>query len=311
MALTEKQELYISRYLEDVRSALHGHLAPALQQEAVDHLRLRILEEALKFAGDQPIDDLQLLGVLKQQGPAAERAEMLIRMYRIKAKSEGSSTAKTYAAPHAQPKVSEKKEETKPEPKTRKNTVALLATEPVWLGVCQHIATLLPVPLWAIRVLALLAGVVHAPTALLVYSGVFFFFNYSGAFPETKKVHYFRCVGHVLITAFFLILFYLAGKHGVEGIIYVFENFLDQPIHLPVLEKWAWLVSQGDRFFMKALFFLLPMALLSALPLSKEWALSLRRLTQAGVALYAILMALGIASMLAGILIEFYSEFTS
>ena len=311
MALTEKQELYISRYLKDVAEALHGHLGPAVQEQAVAHLRLRILEEALKFAGDQPIDDLQRLGVLNQQGPAAERAEVRIRMYLLEAKTGKTAAAQTYAAPHAKPNIPTEKKETKAEEKAAKSSEVPSPSNVVWLGVCQYIARSLSQPLWIIRALTLLAGLVLAPIALLVYSGLFLFLNYSGALPEKKKVSYFRCGGHIFITAFFLVLFHLAGKYGLQGIVLAFEYFLEQSIQLPSLTDWAWLTSRGDTLFFWALILLLPLALVSALPLSKEWALSLKRLTQAGVALYALLIAAGLASRLAGILIEFYSEFTS
>ena len=57
MALTEKQELYISRYREEVRENLKGHLTAPLLEQALSHLRLSILEEILKHAGQQPAED--------------------------------------------------------------------------------------------------------------------------------------------------------------------------------------------------------------------------------------------------------------
>jgi phage shock protein PspC (stress-responsive transcriptional regulator) len=311
MALTEKQELYIARYLEEVRQALHGQLSSEVREEAVNHLRLRIIEEALKFAGDQKVDDLQILGVLKQQGPAVERAASLVCIYRLDAQTASSGTVQRYAAPHAKPGHSEAKASapaarTTPAKKEHAPEKAAL----VWLGVCRYFADSLSLPLWLLRTLAVVAGLIAAPIALCVYMGLFFFLNSTGALAEQKKTNYFRCGLHLFLTGLFILLFHLAGKYGIEGILRAHQQFFEQSLELSELAGWAWLSNRGGSLFFWALCLLMPPALLSGLPLSSEWSHTLKRVTQAGVALYAILIASGLASLAAGILITFYGEFT-
>lgn len=299
MALTEKQELYISRYREEVRENLKGHLTAPLLEQALSHLHLSILEEILKHAGQQPAEDLQVLQALKELGSPAERAQVLIRLYRAQMSAPESS--QRYAAPAARQVPAEQKEAAAAKKEADAEKV-------VWLGVCLHIARTASLPAWLIRCAAVILGLFGAPLMLIVYMGAFFFFRFQGVLETKEQVHLFRCAGHLFITAFLIILFYCAGKYGLEGIAWAHQYFLKQP--LPDLAEWGWLASQQQALLFWALFLLLPPALLSALPVPSGWALSLKRAAQAGVTLYAVLIAFGLASSIAGILLQFYSEFT-
>ncbi len=61
------------------------------------------------------------------------------------------------------------------------------------------------------------------------------------------------------------------------------------------------------RFWALAL--TLPLAVLSALPLANAWDYTLKRLVQALLALYGLILCFGIASFLVGIILDVVSDF--
>ena len=312
MELTEKHELYVSRYISEIEEKIGDQLSPGQRERALGRLRARI-DEKLKSASAEGMDDTEILNLLHKMGQPETQAAILVRVWGDASDAIASvppvapSVAPVTAVPPSSPAAAgpetDKRVPTAPDAKT-----AAKGKErgPVWLGVFLHLSRAYGLPVWALRILPS-AGHRHGSAALMLYMLAFILLRIGGKVKAPAVFHPSRVILNPLFTGGLLTLFHFAGIYGIMGIRMAHEKFLGRVV--PELHEWAWLEVEATRLFLGALLLLLPLALFSAMPLANKWDYSLKRFTQAGVVLYAIMVSFGLASFITGIILNFVNEF--
>ena len=79
---------------------------------------------------------------------------------------------------------------------------------------------------------------------------------------------------------------------------------------LSITDRWNWLIAQETGLLYRAIVYCVPIALLAAMPMDAKWAGTLKKVWQAGLALYALVLCAGVASIIVGILMGGVSNFT-
>lgn len=306
MELTEKQELYIARYMRAVSDALAGRLNESQRDRALARLQARIREHLNRTNKARP-EDADLANILHKLGSAERQAAVLVRVW-------GSGTAdETSSPPQQTPSASGRassKNGATPPPRLANSKPASAVTPPdaVWLGVLAWAATEWDMPVWALRILAVLVGVVIVPVALLVYMGAFFWLRLNNKAVSHAPLHPARMCFRPFLTTLLLCLIHLCGIYAIKGVYIVHDTWLKRD--MPNMSEWGWFETEAGRMLFWMLFLLLPLSLFSAMPLANAWDYSLKRLNQACVALYAIVVSFGIASFVTGLILAFVREFT-
>jgi len=303
MEFTQKQELYINRYMKSVADALTGRLTEKQSDRAISRLQTRIIEQ-LKARDKAYLEDTDVLDVLRKMGAPENQADILVRVWGSGEAAATSDETPQAVTPSAVPKVSE--------PTTRtsfsKAPARKMQSPSVWLGVIAWLAAQWDLPVWAIRILAVLLGAVTLPVALLVYMSAYFWLRLSGQFATVSPLHPWRMFFRPVMTALMLGVIHFTGIYAIKGVYIVHDTWLKRA--MPDMSEWAWFETEAGRMFFWAFFLLLPLALFSAMPLANAWDYSLKRLNQACVALYAIVVSFGVASFVTGIILAFVREFT-
>ncbi len=326
MELTQKQELYIARYLRAVADALAGQLGEKQTERALVRLRARIEEQIGGSRASLP-QDVDVLNALRRMGAPENQAAVLARVWgggpagaapsqpRSEAISPGEEQPTPVAAPREtipqQLKLPELETAAAPSPIRADASVdadKAAPTKAVWLGVCGRLAQDLGWPTWALRTLIFFLGLTTGPAALVVYMVVYFWLLTSARIYPTPPLHPLRMILRPILTTLAAVLIHLGAVYAIKGIYFIHEAYLKRPA--PDLSEWAWFEAEAGRMLFWTLVVLLPTALLSALPLANSWDYSLKRFTQAGVALYAVLCSFGLASFITGIILAFAREFS-
>lgn len=271
MRLTQKQEWLIDRHLQEVARALEGDTEPKVIDRAVARVRSRI-EGCLRAEGGGILADEAVREAIRKTGqPDAVAREVLAAAQADAARGPESS------------------------PNRR------------WLGVCYWAADRSGMPPRMVRLIALLAGLVAAPLALLAYAGGYFWLRATGALPEPGRLRPLRLAWRVAATVLVAVALYLGAKYGFKGLAFAMEEWARRPV--PELGQWGWYMQQQGSLLFWTLFLTLPVALLGALPMAGGWDRTLRRLSQAMLALYAVVICFGLASVVAGIILQTVREF--
>jgi hypothetical protein len=79
---------------------------------------------------------------------------------------------------------------------------------------------------------------------------------------------------------------------------------------MPALGEWDWFRFEEGSYFFFALVTVIPLSVLSGLPLANAWGHSLKRLAQAIIALYAMAICFGVASVIAGLILDRVQAYT-
>lgn len=313
MKYTQKQELLVSRYLREVGEEL-ADLPHSVRERVLLRLKARITKEFDEVGEGAALNDEEVLAVLRLFGTPAEMARDVLN----RRQSEG-------------------------QPATRPKHV-------YWLGVCQALADRFDVSETFIRALFLVAGLtgpglalldlglrafgfmgeiaeggakgvawpgvpgfvvllaLSGPVVLVAYLAVYFemyLTSEEDMFPRISKR---KVAMYLLGTAGGVLGFHVATQGALAAMIYLYMRITEKGA--PVLGQWGWLEADAGWMFFAALCALMPLALFSALPLSNRWDQTGKRLVQAGVALYALVLCLGIASALVGVILLVVEAFT-
>lgn len=264
MDLTQKQEWLIARYLRDVGAEL-GDVSETTCERALSRLRVRIMRK-LREAPRSP-DEESVRAVLRALGsPRAVAARML-------------------------------------EEHGLEGPMALSTEDRVWLGVCGGIAEYLGMNPGAVRLAAVAVGVT-GPLALVaylvLYAEMYISADDNPDLPLIDKVKLFKYTAGILAA---LAAFHVGTRVflGLTGKVYM--RVMERQT-LPSLEGWDWLEYNASLFVFWAVAALTPVAALSALPLKGEWQRTGDRVLQAGLGLYALLLSLGMASFVVGLILQ-------
>jgi phage shock protein PspC (stress-responsive transcriptional regulator) len=270
MRLTQKQDALIERYLREVNAHFREEISDRARDRGMARLQARIDHE-LKAISKDSIDDADVYALLDSLGnPEVMAAKLTPRR----------------AAPE---------------------TLGLSKEDRVWLGVCGGIGEYLEFPAWLVRMMAFLLGITTGPLSIIVYLGVYFWFHAS-AEEDVPPIPKARALWRVVSTG----LVVLALHMGTLGVVWLIFFVQDRYLHraLPELGDWGWITVRSDELLFWVLSISLPLAVLSAMPLSNAWDYSLKRFVQAVVALYGLALSFGIASLLVGLIKDYVKEFT-
>jgi hypothetical protein len=90
------------------------------------------------------------------------------------------------------------------------------------------------------------------------------------------------------------------------GSLYLLERYA--AVSPATLKPWNWMGTYLNEPMFLAVVLLSPLAILSGMPMINDWDKTLRRMAQAGLALYGVFVSLGLASLLCGIILHFVRQ---
>lgn len=307
--------------MNSVAGAMKGHLDEERLQYALSRLYGRI-KLYIRRSGKNHIEDIDVLDILRKMGSPEHQASILVQVL------EGSKVTtpeRSERPAHMEPsegKATASRTKQQADMDSMSAQVDVRQSESVkgavyngkkhhsrilWLGVCVTVAGMLDWPVWALRTLIFLLGLVLTPLAIVVYLLAYFWLRAEQRLPVTTPLRPLSMTVRPLLTGLSIIAIHMIGVYAVKAAHIVYETWFDRL--LPPLGDWAWIQSTGSLMLWIAMLYLLPLALLSAMPLADTWEYSLKRFTQACVALYAIIISFGIASYITGIILVFVREF--
>lgn len=277
MHLTPQQESLISQHLRDAARQLDARAPAAAREHRLRELQTRIYRE-LEGLNRGRLSDEDVRAVLRRAGgaPTPEAA---------------SGANKPGGA-----------QRTSPSTGPRNPLPAEPALEPVWLGVCAFNADRISLEPWIVRTTAVVFGLLTGPIAILCYLAAYVEYYFAMDPRDRPRIAY--SVLALRSVAPFLVLVLLRwGAGRLEALIgYAHERLVQAP--LPPLGDWDWLPYYESTFFYLAFLSVIPLGILSGLPMANAWGHSLKRLAQAIVALYGVLLCFGLASILVGVILD-------
>lgn len=270
--LTEPQERRVTRYLRDVAAHL-ADLSPQEREAALARLNARIDRELSRFPNG--LDDADLDKVLAGCGSPSSQAARLM-------------PAKNPAAPR--PFVS--------------------WPDRVWLGVCGGIAQRLDIDANIVRLIAVLLGLVLPllPLLLVAYLALYFWDYFSTERPSIDPIEPLKLVKTLASTFGVAVALHIGTRVLLLFVTHAYQTVTEQPLALE--RRWNWIAYDAGTWLFWVLVVGLPLAALSALPVPKAWAGTLKKTVQAGLALYAVWLCFGIASVLTGIILRSVEDFS-
>ncbi len=180
----------------------------------------------------------------------------------------------------------------------------------VWLGVCAGIAQRIGIDANFIRLVLVVLGFVppllpFLMTAYLGFYAVVYAASPKGALP---RLRIFPIVRRTIAAA-------LAGV-GLYGGAYVLLLVLSRlskqilGTGLLIDGKWNWLLTQNQPMFFWVMVYVMPVAVMSAMPVRSTWASTLEKVVKAALALYAMIICIGLAYMVTGLVVNGADTFT-
>ncbi len=270
MRLTQKQESLLARFVREVNSHLPEDLPERARERGFVRLQSR-MERELNAADGDSIHDEDVAALIERLGDPAE-------------------VAASFAARRTAP-----------------GTLQLAREDRVWLGVCGGLAEYLDAAPWLVRGFAFVLGLTTGPLALIAYLALYVWLRLAGG-EEEPRIAKARVLGRGFGAVALAFALHYGSQYAVRGIYYIEEQYLHRPI--PELGDWAWLHVRAGELFFWSLALCTPLAVLSGLPLANAWDYSLKRIVQALLALYGVVLSFGIASILTGLILDFVKEFT-
>jgi len=180
----------------------------------------------------------------------------------------------------------------------------------VWLGVCSGVAQRIGIDANFIRLVLVVLGFIPPllPFLITAYFGfyaVVYVASPKGALP---RLRIFPIVRRTVITA-------IAGT-GLYGGAYVLLLVMSR-LSLQILGtglliggQWNWLLTQNKPMFFWVMVYVMPVAVMSAMPVKSSWAGTLDKVVKAALALYAMIICVGLAYMITGLLVDGADQFT-
>jgi len=271
MAITEKQEQRITRYLRDVNEHLDGADDNARRQ--IERQVRRRIDEELKRYGSGIVKDDDVDSVLSTLGAPARQAAL----------HHASSAVATAWAP-----VKEDRR---------------------WLGVCGGVANEMQFDPLVVRLAVFVIGLLTLPFSLWIYLGAYGVMGVALQPPAAReRIQPTVLIKAIWPVALVALLIHLAVTYFIDGLDWALASFAG--FNLAVIDsRWAWYADGTFSTFFWTMMFVLPLAALSGLPVRPDWQPTFRKLAQAAVALYSVYAAYGVGSLLAGVAIHFATRY--
>ena len=290
MKLTAKQEAYLSRFLRDINLHLGAEVSGTLRETGLRGVQRDIYRRLEAAANEEDaLSDEVLFQVLRGQGKPEAIAARLIA-------SAPATPSTPTTTPRPTPKPAMTSTATSPDTTPQDDD-----PHRVWLGVCVWVAEFLDQDPRLIRLVVFLVGVITGPFALFAYLGGGFYLHATGQIRLSPKPEPIPLLGRVAGYNAIILLLHVGMAFFLRFVYAVYESFLQQLP--PELTAWGWLEAWRGALLFWMLAFGIPLSLLGGLPLAHGWDHSLRRFLQAMIALYAVILCFGIASILVGLLL--------
>jgi phage shock protein PspC (stress-responsive transcriptional regulator) len=165
-----------------------------------------------------------------------------------------------------------------------------------WLGVCSAMAPRFGLPVKSMRIAFIVAGCLTGPFSLVGYLACYFVDvqRNSGAYlPADGRIASWRMVRALIIA----VALYVCAWVILFGAGWVFTEYLGR---IAELNQLGWFMTNDRLLLNVVLLATLPMAMLSGLPLAGDWDRTMGLLVNTVLALYAVVLGLGVSSALAG-----------
>jgi hypothetical protein len=285
MHLTQKQESLISQYLRDLSRRLDVSLPEKIRERNLRQVQTRIYHD-LERLNSNAISDDEVSRVLRQVATSMTEATDPVAPAPL---TEARNTSEITQVPPANtPATSLRGRAQSP--------------KPVWLGVCAFNAERAGVEPWIARLALVGLGLCTGPLAVLIYLAGFAEY-YTGLPPkERPPIAWPRLAVRTVVPLAVLIALRWGANKLLVLVGYGHERIFKEV--MPALGEWDWFRFQEGTYFFFALVTVLPLCVLSGLPLANAWGHSLKRLAQAVIALYAMALCFGVASVIAGLILD-------
>lgn len=294
MKFTEHQEVMLGLYLRESSNTVKD-LPPLAQIQSLKQARQRLYEELLNLrCATLEDDDLtSLLERLRVSPSGWQKPSGIWEVHT--AASPGLSGARDGQGLLLLHESQASKAE-----RPAQAAGPLESDERRWLGVCIELSERLVTPLLHVRAAFLAAGLLTGPFALLLYLGLYFEIYISDGSPQAQRIaprKLARAIGGVV--ALLTVLY-----AGTAGLVVLGNSLYAGLVSSPLgLGAWARSADYNTPLFLIALLVLAPIATLGALPLPEQARASIQKGLTFGISIYAIMLCLGIASHLTGILL--------
>ena len=270
MRLTQEQDQRVAHYLNEVRTRL-GEVPEQHAHECLARLKAHIGRRLREF-GSEAISDHDLATLLRNLGTPEQQAARI-------------SDARRGDGRHG-------------------DDYGFLAWhDRVWLGVCGGLAQQLGMePSW-MRFLAVFLGLVPPvlPLLLIVYLAAYLVVCFSPqgqSLPRPSRWALARSIGGAIAVIVTLSV-------GAGMLLVLFRHAYAQLAGRTLIVEggmgWLFVYKRPMLFWMLLTF--TPLSAIAALPVSPDWASTLRKLVHAGIAAYAMALSFGIACVLVAIIL--------
>lgn len=165
-----------------------------------------------------------------------------------------------------------------------------------WLGVCAAVSSRMGWSTLSMRIGFIALGCVTGPFALILY--LFYFSLDVQRHPDDYPAADGRVASWRLVRALIITLALYAGAWLILFVAgWVFTQYLGR---IAQLNQLGWFMANDRLMLNFALLSILPMAMLSGFPLARQWDRTMSLLVNTGLALYAVVLGIGVSSALAG-----------
>ena len=294
MKLTQPQQTAITRYLREIAMYMDDSFPIAVRRQELNEFHRKIHQSLEATANGGNVQNEHVKALLARLGPAEKRGPTLL----------GGVAAK----PVAQKAPATQRRPAKAQPTQRRSRPPREEGEKrVWLGVCHNLAERMEIEVWYIRTLAIILGIT-GPLAVVLYLGLYAEMYYSADDKARPTIVRSKIVKRFATTFGVAFALYVGTHYGSRLIYFVNAELLRRP--QPILGPWGWIEDKLGALFLLTILFLLPLSILSAMPLANAWDQSLKRVIQAGLAVYGLVLSFGIASLVVGIILSVVRDFT-
>ena len=282
--------------MRDVARELRG-LGQEDRRDALQRANDRIAEEVAQITGRDPDDD-DVKRILQACGSPESFARYLKQQY-------------PESRPDPTP-VSKPVEESEPAPKPRVEIApqswALDTEEGKLLGVCAGLGSQFGLDPRFIRflfVVLLIAG----PTVFIAYAGLYFFMRTRTHDELAPPIDWGKVIQASVVYFFVVVAIHVFAGFIITWIVEGYEHPLVSGSFDALSFQWTWIVEERGGLLFWTIAFVMPFAVLSALPLHKAWSKTLAKLAQCSIAIYCAYLAYGVAALLTGIGLDKSGDF--
>lgn len=291
MKFTEHQEHMVGLYLHQ-SSSIVKNLSPPAQTQSLLQVRLRLTEELL---------------LLRRE--TVEDADMSALLDRLQLSPTGwlKPTQRLEIRPAALRPTVGPADRASPDVRPRREgqgnsstAQSLALDERWWLGVCLALSDRLVFPLSYVRAGFVITALLTGPFALIIYLGLYFEMHFADQDPDTPCLDPRWLMNSTGRTVAALSILYMGTTMFFLLLNAVYESLVSLPTGLGTLGRFA---DYHTPLFLAVLLALVPVAVLSGLPIPAHKRVAIRKFLYTGLSIYAVVLCLGIASYLTGILL--------